>query len=139
MIDEKKVSEAGRPLPQVPGSGEEERLQAIDKAAMGGLATPNEAPRDAGNEATAQKAVGQASGTVKREAEQALGLTPTTSEKMEQHLDAATTGGTDAGEVSARPRQPQGEAAKDGATSPSEMLEAIVEQKGLGEGPRRGS
>lgn len=139
MIDEKKVSEAGRPLPHVPGSGEEERLQAIDKAAMGELATSNETPQDAGDEAAAQKAVGQTSATVKREAEQTLGLTPTTAEKMEQHLGAATTGETGAGEVSARPRQPQGEAAKDGATSPGEMLEAIVEQKGLGEGPRRGS
>ena len=106
---------------------------------MGDLATPNETPRDAGDEAAAQKAVGQTSATVKREAEQALGLTPTTSEKMEQHLGAATTGGTDADEGSAQPRQRQDEAAKDGAASSGEMLEAIVEQKGLGEGPRRGS
>jgi hypothetical protein len=106
---------------------------------MGGLATPNEAPQDAGGEVASEKAAGQTSAAVKREAEQALGLTPTTSEKMEQHLGAATTGGTDADEVSAQPRQPQDEAAKDGATSPGEMLEAIVEQKGLGEGARRGS
>jgi hypothetical protein len=139
MIDEKKVSEAGRPLPQVPGSGEEERLQAIDKAAMGGLATPNEAPQEAGDEAAAQEAGGQNSAAVKREVGQALGLRPTMSEKMEQRLGTATTGGTDAGEVSAQPRQRQDEAAKDGAASSGEMLEKVVEQAGLGEGPRRGS
>jgi hypothetical protein len=68
MIDEKKVSEAGRPLPQVPGSGEEERLQAIDKAAMGGLATPNEAPQEVGNETAAQKPAAETSTAMKREA-----------------------------------------------------------------------
>jgi hypothetical protein len=104
MIDEKKVSEAGRPLPQVPGSGEEERLQAIDKAAMGGLATPNEEPQDAGDEPAIQKPAGQGSAAVKREVGQALGLAPTMSEKMEQHLGTATAGGTDAGETSAQSR-----------------------------------
>lgn len=139
MIDEKKVSEAGRPLPQVPGGGEEERLQAVDKAAMGGLATPNEPPREAGGEAASQEAADRTGATVKREAEQALGLTPTTSEKMEQHLSTSTAGGTDAGKAPAQPRQQQDEAAKDSGASSREMLEAIVEQAGLGEGPRRGS
>jgi hypothetical protein len=138
MIDEKKVSEAGRPLPQVPGSGEEERLRAIDKAAMGGLATPNEMPQRAGDEAASQKPAGQTSAAVKREAGQTLGRTPTMSEKMEQR-QSATTGGTDADEVSARPRQQQDETAKDGAASSGEMVEKVVEQTGLSKGPRRGS
>lgn len=105
MIDEKKVSEADRPLPQVPGSGEEERLRATDKAAMGGLATPNETPQNAGDEAALQKAAGETSSAVKREAGQALGRTPTMSEKMEQRQSAPqsapqstpTKGGTNAG------------------------------------------
>jgi hypothetical protein len=139
MIDEKKVSEAGRPLPQVPGSGEEERLRAIDKAAMGGLATPNEAPQDAGDEPAIQKPAGQSSAGVKREVGQALGRTPTMSEKMEQHLGAATAGGTDAGETPAQPGQQQEKAAKDDAASSGEMLEAVVKQAGLGKGQRRGS
>jgi hypothetical protein len=138
MIDEKKVSEAGRPLPQVPGSGEEERFQAIDKAAMGGLATPNEAPREAGDEAAAQRAAGQTSAAVKREAEQALGLTPTTSEKIEQHLGTATTRETGAGEAPAQSRQQADEAPKD-ATSPDETVEKAGGQARAGAGPRQGS
>ena len=139
MIDEKKVIEAGRPLPQVPGSSEEDRLQAIDKAAMGGLATPNEMPQRAGDEAALQKPAGQNSAAVKREAGQTLGRTPTMSEKMEQRQSVATTGETDADEVSARPRQQQDETANEGAASSGEMVEKVVEQTGLSKGPRRGS
>jgi hypothetical protein len=58
---------------------------------------------------------------------------------MEQRLSATAAGGTDAGEVSAQPRQQQDETAKDGAASSGEMLEKVVEQAGLSEGPRRGS
>ena len=139
MIDEKKVSEAGRALPQVPGRGEEERLRAIDKAAMGGLATPNETPQDAGDEAALQKAAGHTSAAVKREAGQALGRTPTMSEKMEQGQSAPTKGGTDAGEVFAQPRQQQDEAARGEAAGSGEMVEKGVEQMGSGTGARRES
>lgn len=143
MIDEKKVSEADRPLPHVPGSGEEERLRAIDKAAMGGLATPNETPQDAGDEAALQKAAGQTSAAVKREAGQALGRTPMMSEKMEQRQSAPQSapskGGTDADEVSAQPQQQQDEAARGDAAGSGEMVEKGVEQMGSGKGARRGS
>ena len=76
---------------------------------------------------------------VKREAEQTLDLPTTTSGKMEQRLAAPTTGELDTEESHVEPEDDQGEKRRFGGATPGETLEKMVQQAGLGEGPRRGS
>jgi hypothetical protein len=138
MIDEKKAGQTHRPLHD-PVATKDKPLPAVDRAAIGGLAAPTEgASSGAGDETVLT--VGGNSDAAKREAEQTLGLPATTSEKMERRMSpAAADGGTGQEELPVEPEDDRDRKARIGRDEPGETLEKLVQQAGLGEGPRRGS